>query len=248
MPAPFWPTMASDEPAGIVRSKSLEHRRARARDRRSVTSRKRISRAGMPRGRRDRRTASAPAGAIAGSRRSTAATGAAAPSSAQLSPPNAIIDAPTALCAKTTSRAEVDARRRGAALRQRPEHERRSRATTSSRLQTTGCSRSRVACVLQLVQARPARDEALDRPVGEAEEPQLLGRRRIDGEAVGVVGVALRAAHLVGVAVAPDRALAQQPVRREPRAGEHDRRPPRVGGEHDAPRRRRRSSRPGRRR
>ena len=42
---------------------------------------------------------SAPAGAIAGSRRSTAATGAAAPSSAQFSPPNAMSDVPTAHCA-----------------------------------------------------------------------------------------------------------------------------------------------------
>ena len=60
-----------------------------------VRSRKRMSRAGMRRGR-------AAAGrqragrAIAASRRRTAATGAADPSSAQLSPPNAIIDVPTA--------------------------------------------------------------------------------------------------------------------------------------------------------
>ena len=82
----------------------LEHGRA-ARDRRSVTSRKRISRAGMPSAGRSP-DGSAPAGAIAGSSRSTAATGAAAPSSAQLSPPNAIIDTPTALCANDDDLAE----------------------------------------------------------------------------------------------------------------------------------------------
>ena len=50
----------------------------------------------QPRGRLPER--SSPAGRIAGSSRSTAATGAAAPSSAQLNPPNAIIDTPMALC------------------------------------------------------------------------------------------------------------------------------------------------------
>jgi hypothetical protein len=41
---------------------------------------------------------SAPAERMVGSSRSTAATGAAAPSSAQLNPPKAIIETPTALC------------------------------------------------------------------------------------------------------------------------------------------------------
>ena len=84
-----------------------------------MTSRKRISRAGSAGGGRVP-DGSAPAGAIAGSRRSTAATGAAAPSSAQLSPPNAIIETPTALCAKTTSSPSVEAagrRRRSRATR-----------------------------------------------------------------------------------------------------------------------------------
>jgi hypothetical protein len=62
-----------------------------------VTSRRRISRAGIAFAERSPER-SAPAGRIAGSRRSTAATGAAAPSSAQLNPPNAIIDTPIALC------------------------------------------------------------------------------------------------------------------------------------------------------
>ena len=48
--------------------------------------------------------------------------------------------------------------------------------------------------VLQRVQARPALDEAIDRPADEAEEAQLLGWRRIDGQPVGVLGVALSAA------------------------------------------------------
>jgi len=84
---------------------------------------------------------------------------------------------------------------------------------------------------LQIVQARAAGPETLDRPCREAEQAQLLARRRVHGQAVGVLGVALRAAHLVRVAVAPDRALAQQPVRGQPGAREHDRRPPRVADE-----------------
>ena len=52
--------------------------------------------------------------------------------------------------------------------------------------------------------------EALDRPVGEAEESQLLGRRCVYGETVGVVGVPLRPAHLLRLTVVPDRALAQE--------------------------------------
>ena len=74
--------------------------------------------------------------------------------------------------------------------------------------------------VLQLVQERAAIDEAVDDPAGEAEQAKLLRGGRIDGEPVGVFGVALRGPHLLGVAVAPDPALAQQPVRRQPRAAE----------------------------
>jgi hypothetical protein len=89
---------------------------------------------------------------------------------------------------------------------------------------------------------RAASHEAIDRPAGQPEEPQLLCRRRIDGEPVGVVGVALRGAHLVGVAVAPDRALTQQPVRREPGAAKQERRPPRIRGQNRGAREDRRSS------
>ena len=78
-----------------------------------------------------------------------------------------------------------------------------------------------------------ARPEAFDDPVGQSKQPQLLGGRRIDREPVGIVGMALGVANFFGVAVAPDGALAQQPVRGEPCAREQDRRPPRVAGEHD---------------
>ena len=173
--------------------------------------------------------ASAPCTPIAGSRRSTAATGAAAPSSAQLRPPKAMALTPTATCAKTTTRPR--SRRPPAAAEASDQNTATLAARTSSRLQASGLSRRRVASVLQLVQARPPADEALHHPVDQAEEAQLLGRGRIDGEPVGVLGVALRLAHLLGVAVAPDRALAQEPVGGEPRPGQDERRPPRVAEE-----------------
>ncbi len=82
--------------------------------------------------------------------------------------------------------------------------------------------------VLQFVQAGAPGDEAVDGPAGEAEEAQLLAGRGIDRQAVGVVGVALRGAHLLGLAVVPDGAIAQQPMGREPSAGKQQRRPPGV--------------------
>ena len=106
-------------------------------------------------------------------------------------------------------------------------------ATTSSRLQKTGRSRSRVACQRRSASRRRRGAEAFDDPVGQSEEPQLLGGRRIDGQPVGVVGMALGVADFFGVAVAPDGTLAQQPVRGEPRAAS-TRRPPCVAGEHDS--------------
>src|SRR5262245_34194568 len=95
--------MASEEPAGMVRSN-----RSSTGDvvdgYPNVTERNRISAAGMPSaGRGSGTCVSAPAGAIADASRSTAATGAAAPSSAQLRPPNAIMLVPTAAWAKTTT-------------------------------------------------------------------------------------------------------------------------------------------------
>ena len=86
--------------------------------------------------------------------------------------------------------------------------------------------------VLEVGQEQAARLEPLDGPAGQSEQSQLLGGGRVDGEAVSVVGVALGLAHLLGIAVAPDAALAQQPVGAEPRAHEQDRRPPGIAGEH----------------
>ena len=86
--------------------------------------------------------------------------------------------------------------------------------------------------VLQRVQPRAASHETIDRPGREAEETQLLRRRRIDREPERVVGVALRGTHFVGVAIAPDRALAQQPMRGQPGAAQDNRDPPGVREEH----------------
>ena len=74
--------------------------------------------------------------------------------------------------------------------------------------------------VLQLVQEGATSDEAVDGPPGQAERPQLLGGRRVDRESVRVVGIALCRPHLVGVPIAPDRALLEQPVGRQPRTAE----------------------------
>jgi hypothetical protein len=69
--------------------------------------------------------------------------------------------------------------------------------------------------------------------VRRAEQAQLLARRWIDGEPVGVVGVPLRSADFGILAVAPDAALAQQPMRGQPGAGQQQRSPPRVAQEDD---------------
>ena len=71
--------------------------------------------------------------------------------------------------------------------------------------------------VLQVVQPAAGGDESIGHPAGETEEAQLLRRGGVDGQPVGVLGVPLRFAHLVGVAVLPHAALAEQPVRRQPR-------------------------------
>ena len=117
----------------------------------NVTSRKRISRAGRPSAATAARTASAPAGAIAGSRRSTAATGAAAPSSAQLKPAERDQRGADRALREHDEPAEVEAAARAGAT-PATRTRRRWRRCTSSRLQASGRSRSRVACVLQLVQ------------------------------------------------------------------------------------------------
>ena len=77
------------------------------------------------------------------------------------------------------------------------------------------------------------------------EEPELLGRGWLDRQAVGVVGVALGLADFLGIAVAPDAALAQQPVRGQPAAGKQQRRPPRDSPRARRPRRDPRPSPPG---
>ena len=87
--------------------------------------------------------------------------------------------------------------------------------------------------VLQVVEPAPVGAEAVDDPVGEPEQPDLLGRRGVDGQAVRVLGVALGVLDLWRVAVAPDGALAQQPVGGRPRQDEHQRLPPAVEREHD---------------
>ena len=86
----------------------------------------------------------------------------------------------------------------------------------------TDLSRSRVAWYCSSNSRLPALDEPVDRPPGQPEQPQLLGRLRVDGEPVRVVGVPLGRADLGGVAVLPDPALPQQPVGRPPGQHQHD--------------------------
>ena len=74
--------------------------------------------------------------------------------------------------------------------------------------------------------------KALHGPSGKAEEAQFPGRRRIHGQPIGVVRMALGFAHVVGIAVFPYAALAQQPVGCQPSAGQKQRRPPSEGGQH----------------
>ena len=163
------------------------------------------------------------------SRRSTAATGATTPSSAQLRPPNAIIETPTALIPYTTS---APRSRWPAAAAFASEAKTATLAPiTSSTLQTSGRSRRRVASYWS--SCRRVR-LPMNRSIVQSTRPNRrssFGGRRIDGEAVGVVGVALRGAHLLGVPVLPDRALAQQPVRRQPGAGQDERSPPAIAGQ-----------------
>ena len=214
----------------MVRSKPVEHRRGRCPDRRSVTSRKRISRAGRPVA--PRASAATPSAPAARHRRLAGAaprpTGAAAPSSAQLSPPNAITLVPTAACANVdrAGRGRGGPRRRASASDQNTsdvggEHEQQAPDAPASRAAASPAYCSSNSSVRRA-------DEALDHPVRQAEQPQLLGRRRIDRQPVGVVGVALRLAHLVGVAVAPDaRSRAAASAWRA-------RRPPSTSGAHHA--------------
>ena len=174
---------------------------------------------------------SPPAASMAGVTRSDAATGAAAPSSAQLSPPKAIALAPTATWANTTTWSRPS--RPLAAASASAQKTTRLAATTRVDAPDQGPLPQPGGPVLELVQPPPVGGEALDRPVGQAEQPQLLGRRRVDGQPVGVVGVALGRPDLLGGPVAPDRALAQQPVGGQPGPAQQQRRPPGEPGQDD---------------
>ncbi len=138
--------------------------------------------------------------------------------SAQLSPPNAIIDVATALCAKMTTRPSVKSPCASGA-RERPEHDDVRDRHEQHAPDHRPFAQPRRG-VLELVQPRPPRDEAVDRPASQAEEAQFFARGRVDGKPIRVVGVALCGAHFIRVAIEPDRALAQEPVRRQPRAGQ----------------------------
>ncbi len=160
---------------------------------------------------------SAPSGSIARCRRNTAPAGAAAPSSAHDNPPNAIMLVVTAALANVTARPRsmrARAQRRARSTRT----PRRSRASTISRLHTTGRSRRRVASQRRSNSRRRCAVKRSTVQVDKPEQAQLFGGRRIDREPVRVVGVTLRLTYLVGVAIAPHGAFAQQPLRREPAA------------------------------
>ncbi len=111
--------------------------------------------------------------------------------------------------------------------RQQPEHDHIGRSH-QQQAPEDGALAHAGGGVLQLVQAGAPGDETIDGPTGETEEPQLLAGRRIHRQPIGVVGVALGGTHFLGLAVVPDRALSQQPMGRQPRAGKQQRRPPRV--------------------
>ena len=181
-----------------------------------MRSRKRISRAGVA-GRADARRPALRPGPSPVRGAAPRRPAPQAPSRAQLRPPNAIRDVPTALWANMTASPRLT-RPFAAALASDQNTSTLAPMTSSMLHDHRPLAQARSPAYWSSCKACAAGDEAVDRPADQAEQPQLLAGRRIDGEPVGVVGVALRAANLVGVAVAPDPALAQQPVRREPRA------------------------------
>src|SRR5262245_2529123 len=132
--------MAMDDPAGIVRLKPLST--AAAPGYANVTSRNRIEVRGrsfewrLP-------DVNAPVALITLSSRNTAATGAAAPSSAQLRPPNAMRAVPIAHWMNTIAASKVTM---PSAVEAAIDQNTAMFATpTSKRLQMTGFSRRRVA-------------------------------------------------------------------------------------------------------
>ena len=117
-------------------------------------------------------------------------TGCAAPSSAQLRPPNAIELVPTALVANTTSARGVmlpDAAA-SASDQNTSAVRRRARAAGS----TAPVARAVESHATAARKPAAAVREPLDGPVREAEQPDLLRRRRVDREPVRVLGVPLR--------------------------------------------------------
>ena len=246
LPAPFTPTIASDDPAGIVRSKrsSTGGRSGRYAN---VTSRKRISRAGRPvagsgvaadRERAGRRPSR-------GSSRFSATTGAAAPSSAQLQPPNAIIDVPTSAVRNTIVRSRRDAAVGGGVgdrphdehVRGEHEHEaQRERALAQPRRLATAARRGCGA-------------GSVNRSMTQSASPNsrtslAAGASTASRYAYSAWRCAVRTSSVLRSL--PHRALAQQIVRREPRADEQRRRPPREAEQQQRPTRSRRPSRRGR--
>jgi hypothetical protein len=131
----------------------------------------------------------------------------------------------------------------------RQHHEHAERDPTRARVASQGQEEDRVRdrddeqALLGLHPAEPAvaprplqqvttfGDEAPDHPVGEAEEPHLLGARRVHREAVRVHGAALGLGNVRIVTRTPDRAGREEAMRGEPRAPDQDRRPPAVPGE-----------------
>ncbi len=167
---------------------------------------------------------------MASRKRSTAATGAAAPSRAHDNPPNAIMLAPTAALAKVTTC--PNASRPAAASPAIAQNTRMFAASTSSKLHKTGRSRKRVACHCKSSSRRRRDVKRSTVHVGEPEQAQLLGGGRIDRQTIRVVRVALRLANFGGVAVAPDGAFAEEPMRGEPGSDQQQRRPPGEGCQH----------------
>ena len=135
--------MASDAPAGMVRSKPSNTASSGVAGYANRTLRKRISRAGNPAAGR-LPGASAPLRAIGSDRRSTAAAGAAAPSNAQLRPPKAMALTPNAAVANVTIRSSANAPLNTSTAKQA--NTTALPIVTTARLASTGRSRRRVAC------------------------------------------------------------------------------------------------------
>ena len=185
LPAPFWPTIASERPAGIVRSRPSSTSRSRRR-----VGEAHVARSGSPL--RHPRPAcvpsasSAPAGAIASVEVEHERDRLRAPSSHQSQSANAIALAPIAACANDDERAERDAPspRRAPATRRR----RRSRRRRGRCARRRGRAPQPALGPRQVEQVPAQRREPADDPVGEPEQAHLLRGRRLDGEPVRVAG------------------------------------------------------------